>query len=133
MARFSALAAVGFVFVVACGSSGTGDDDAAQVGDDADAGNETPDVTVGPDANQPKDSGPQDSTTPPSNDATLDVNFGDAIWTADSGGGPPDTGVDTGGGCAPDGILCSGNTAEICKSGTLSTICKMSLECNEQL
>ncbi len=111
----SALAAL----VVACGSSGgVGDDDAAQPGEDAGNGD---DVTV--DVTQPpNDSGqPQDSTTPPTNDATLDVNFGDAVWTADSSGGGTDGSQETGTGCAPDGILCNGNVAETCQNGQLST------------
>ncbi len=105
------------MLVVACGSGGGTSDDDAQVLDDA--GLPLADATA--DTSQPpKDSGPQDSTLPPTNDATLDVNFGDAIWTADGQGGT-DAAKDTGTGCAPDGILCNGTTAEICKNGSLST------------
>ncbi len=105
------------LLLVACGSGGgSGDDtDAEQPGEDSGI-----DVAIGPDASA-KDSGPQDSTLPPQEDATLDVNLPDSYWTADSGGGPIDAGIDTGKPCAPDGILCSGLTAEICKSGVLTT------------
>jgi hypothetical protein len=105
---------------IACGSNGGVGDDDAQTGDDS--GNE-PDVTNTNDSGNPqKDSGVQDSTveTGPTNDATLDVNFGDAIWMADSQGGK-DSAIDTGSGCSPDEILCNGNVAEICKNGSLST------------
>ncbi|HEX4512856.1 MAG TPA: IgGFc-binding protein [Polyangiaceae bacterium] len=107
---------------VACGSGGGVGDDDAQVDEDS---GESPDVTMGPDAGNQKDASPQDSTTTfesgPSNDATLDVEFGDAIWTADSQGGGNDAANDTGTGCSPDEILCNGNVAEICKNGNLST------------
>ncbi|HEY1955490.1 MAG TPA: IgGFc-binding protein [Polyangiaceae bacterium] len=104
--------------VVACGSGDgfQGDDDVEQPGVDA-----AQTVDAGADATQPKDSGPQDSTTPPTNDATLDVNFGDAIWTADSSGGGNDGSQETGTGCAPDGVLCNGSVAETCTNGQLST------------
>lgn len=107
------------IFMVACGSGGgTGDDDAQVV---EDSGVPPEDATT--DTSQPpKDSGgPQDSTLPPTNDATLDINIGDAIWTADGQGGGPDAAKDTGTACAPDGTLCNGNVAEICKNGSLST------------
>jgi hypothetical protein len=105
------------LLLVACGSGGgSGDDtDAEQPGEDSGA-----DVTTGPDAGANDSGSPQDSTLPPQEDATLDVNLPDSFWTADSGG-PIDSGVDTGKPCSPDGILCSGLTAEICKSGVLTT------------
>ena len=107
---------------IACGSGGgVGDDDAQQPEVDGGGG---PDVTSSNDSGNPqKDSAVQDSTVEvgPTNDATLDVNIGDAIWTADSQGGGPDGASDTGTGCSPDGILCNGNVAEICKNGNLST------------
>jgi len=109
--------------VAACGSSGgTYPGDEQPVIDDASIDTTAPP----PDGGNPvQDSGfPQDSTTPPPQlDATIDVAFGDgAIWTADSGGGGTDGGgTDGGGGCAPDAILCSGNVAETCKNGQLST------------
>ena len=106
--------------IIACGSSGGVGDDDAQVGDDSGNG---PDVTSGNDSGNQQDSGTQDSTVDvgPTNDATLDVNFGDAIWMADSQGGGTDSATDTGTGCAPDGILCNGQVAETCKNGKLST------------
>jgi len=117
MKRFGLLGISACALLVACGSGGGvgGDDDAQQPGEDS---GEQPDVTV-PDAGQ-TDSSSQDGTTP-INDATLDVNFGDAIWTKDSSGGGNDAAQETGTGCAPDGILCNGNTAEICNNGQLST------------
>lgn len=114
---------VSAMLVIACGSAGGVADDDAQVVEDGGG----QDVTVGPDAAdsgpQQKDTGTpiQDSTIPPTNDATLDVNLGDAIWTADSSGGGVDATVDTGSGCAPNGILCNGSTAEICTNGNLTT------------
>lgn len=113
------LGATAFAMIaVACGSGGGAGDDDAQVVEDSGVPQEdaTADTTQ-----PPTDSGPQDSTLPPSNDATLDVNFGDAIWTADGQGGGSDAAQDTGTGCAPDGILCNGNVAEICTNGSLST------------
>jgi hypothetical protein len=102
--------------LIACGSGGGVGDDDAQIGDDGGA-----DVTIGDDGGQ--DSGTQDSTidTGPTNDATLDVSFGDVLWTKDSQGGGTDTGTDTGGSCAPDGILCNLSVAEICSKGILTT------------
>ena len=95
-----------------CGS-GAGDvDDDAEIGVDAGG----MDAIV-----QQPDTGPQDSTVGPQEDATLDVNLPDSYWTADSGKGVVDSGTDTGLPCSPDGILCNVNTAEICKAGVLST------------
>jgi len=109
--------------VAACGSSGgTYPGDEQPVIDDASVDTTAPPKDGG---NPVQDSGfPQDSTTPPPQlDATLDVNWGDgAIWTADSGGGGTDAGgPDAGGSCAPDGVLCSGNVAETCTNGQLTT------------
>jgi IgGFc binding protein len=103
-----------FVLLVGCGSGGGVGDD-AEVPVDAAVLDVTVETGSGQDSGQPQ----QDATV--GEDATLDVNLPDSYWTADSGGGPADTGVDTGNACAPDGILCVGSTAEICKSGTLTT------------
>jgi hypothetical protein len=121
MRRTLSLGAASLAMIaVACGSAGgASDDEDAELPQDD--GGVVADVTV--DTSQPvKDSGvPVDATLPPTNDATLDVNFGDAIWTADSQGGGGSDVQETGTGCAPDEILCNGSTAEICKNGQLST------------
>ncbi len=101
----------GCALLAACGSGGGGVGDDAQVGEDASG-----DVTI-----PQQDAGSQDSTVNPQEDATLDVNLPDSYWTADSGGQGNEAGVDTGLPCAPDGILCNSLTAEICKSGVLTT------------
>ncbi len=119
MRRTLSLGAVSFALIaVACGSGGGVEvDDDAEIQEDSGV---LADVTV--DTSQPaKDSStPQDGTITPINDATLDINYGDAIWFADGQSGN-DAAQETGTGCAPDEILCNGNTAEICKNGQLST------------
>jgi len=130
MRRILLLGVTSFALItLACGSGGgVADDDAEQPEEDSGV---TADVTV--DTTQPTtdSSAPQDGTITPINDATLDINYGDAIWTADGqGGGGNDAANDTGTNCSPDEILCNGQTAEICKNGQLSTqACNNGLIC----